>query len=152
MGKAHSNAWINAPLFFDLNLKPNLKVACGRNEKGLKEFAKKWGWEETETDWKKLVEREDIDIVDIALPQHLHYDVAMAAAKNGKHIFCEKPLALSSKQAEEMLKVAEDNKITHYLNHNYRRVPAVMLAKKMIERTENLVEFSIGEELISRIG
>ncbi len=133
MGKAHSNAWINAPLFFDLNLKPNLKVACGRNEKGLKEFAKKWGWEETETDWKKLVEREDIDIVDIALPQHLHYDVAMAAAKNGKHIFCEKPLALSSKQAEEMLKVAEDNKITHYLNHNYRRVPAVMLAKKMIE-------------------
>jgi predicted dehydrogenase len=133
MGKAHSNAWINAPLFFELGLKPKLKVACGRNEKVLKAFAEKWGWEETETDWKKLVEREDIDIVDIALPQHLHYDVAIAAAKNGKHIFCEKPMALTSKQAEEMLKVAEDNKITHYLNHNYRRVPAVMLAKKMIE-------------------
>jgi predicted dehydrogenase len=133
MGKAHSNAWIKAPLFFDLSIKPNLKVACGRNEKGVKEFAEKWGWEETETDWKKLVERPDVDIIDISLPQHLHYDVAIAAAKNGKHIFCEKPVAITSKQAEEMLKVAEDNNVTHYLNHNYRRVPAVMFAKQMID-------------------
>jgi predicted dehydrogenase len=99
----------------------------------LKEFAQKWGWEETETDWRKMVARPDIDIVDVALPQNLHYEVAMAAARAGKHIFCEKPLAMNSQQAEEMLKVCEENHVTHYLNHNYRRLPAVMLAKKMIE-------------------
>ena len=133
MGKAHSNGWIKAPLFFDLNLNPVLKVACGRNQTAVQEFATKWGWQEIETDWKKVVERPDIDVVDISLPQHLHYEVAMAAAKNGKHIFCEKPMAFSRKEAEEMLQAAEDNGVLHYLNHNYRRTPAVMLAKKMIK-------------------
>jgi predicted dehydrogenase len=133
MGRAHSNAWKKAPLFFDVPSRPVLKVACGRNEASLKEFAQKWGWEETETDWRKMVARPDIDIVDVALPQNLHYEVAMAAARAGKHIFCEKPLAMNSQQAEEMLKVCEENHVTHYLNHNYRRLPAVMLAKKMIE-------------------
>jgi predicted dehydrogenase len=133
MGKAHSNAWIKAPLFFDLKIKPELKVACGRNKEAVTAFAEKWGWQEVETDWKKVVENPDIDIIDISLPQHLHYEVAMAAAKNGKHIFCEKPLAHSRKQAEEMLKAAEDNGVLHYLNHNYRRIPAVKLAKQLIE-------------------
>jgi len=133
MGRAHSNAWIKAPLFFDLNIKPELKMACGRNPTAVRKFADTWGWQETETDWKKVVERPDIDIVDISLPQHLHYEVAMAAAQNGKHIFCEKPMAFTRKQAEEMLQVAEANGILHYLNHNYRRTPAVMLAKQMIE-------------------
>jgi predicted dehydrogenase len=133
MGRAHSNAWKKAPLFFDVPSQPVLKVACGRNEASLKEFAQKWGWEETETDWRKMVSRPDIDIVDVALPQNLHYEVAMAAARAGKHIFCEKPLAMNSQQAEEMLKVCEENHVTHYLNHNYQRLPAVMLAKKMIE-------------------
>jgi predicted dehydrogenase len=132
MGRAHSNAWINAPLFFDMQARPVLKAACGRHESSLKEFATKWGWQETETDWKKLVARPDIDIVDIALPQNLHFEIAVAAAKEGKHIFCEKPLAMNRRQAEEMLKVCEDNKVTHYLNHNYRRVPAVSYAKQMI--------------------
>lgn len=132
MGRAHSNAWINAPLFFDLPLKPVLKAVCGRNEEALKTFARKWGWESTETDWKKLVTRQDIDVIDIALPQNLHYEIAIAAAKEGKHIFCEKPLAMNSRQAEEMLKVCEDNNITHYLNHNYRRTPAITLAKQLI--------------------
>jgi predicted dehydrogenase len=134
MGRAHSNAWKKAPLFFDLPQQPVLKAACGRHESSLKEFAEKWGWEETETDWKKLVARPDIDIIDIALPQHLHYDVAIAAAREGKHIFCEKPLAMNRSQAEEMLRVCEDNKVTHYLNHNYRRVPAIAFARKMIEQ------------------
>ncbi|RDC65845.1 Inositol 2-dehydrogenase [Adhaeribacter pallidiroseus] len=133
MGRAHSNAWLQAPHFFDLPRTPVLKVACGRHEASLKEFAQKWGWEETETDWKKLVTRPDIDIIDIALPQHLHYEIAIAAAKAGKHIFCEKPLAMNSQQAEEMLRVCEDNKVTHYLNHNYRRVPAIAFAKKLIK-------------------
>jgi predicted dehydrogenase len=133
MGRAHSNAWKKAPLFFDLPVQLVLKVACGRQETSLKEFATKWGWEETETDWKKLITRSDIDIIDISLPQHLHYEIAIAAAKEGKHIFCEKPMAMNNRQAEEMLKVCEDNKVTHYLNHNYRRTPAISLAKKMIE-------------------
>ncbi|MCE7068874.1 Gfo/Idh/MocA family oxidoreductase [Dyadobacter sp. CY327] len=133
MGRAHSNAWKKAPQFFDMPATPVLKAACGRHEGSLKEFAEKWGWEETETDWKKLVSRPDIDIIDIALPQQLHYEVALAAAKEGKHIFCEKPLSMNSKQAEEMLKACEDNNVKHYLNHNYRRTPAVSFAKKMIE-------------------
>lgn len=136
MGKAHSNAWKQAALFFDLPAELNLKVACGRNEIAVTQFAQKWGWEEVETDWQKVVERDDIDIIDISLPQHLHFDVAIAAAKAGKHIFCEKPLALSSQQAREMLEVAEANGITHYLNHNYRRTPAVQLAKRLIDAGE----------------
>lgn len=133
MGKAHSNAWKRANEFFDLPFKPVLKVACGRHEPSLREFADKWGWEEIETDWRKLVKNKDIDIVDIGLPQNLHYEVAIAAAREGKHVFCEKPISMTSAEAEEMLKVCEDNKVVHYLNHNYRRVPAVMLAKKLID-------------------
>jgi predicted dehydrogenase len=133
MGRAHSNGWIKAPLFFDLNIKPILKVACGRNKQGVTDFANKWGWEEVETDWEKVVARPDIDIIDISLPQHLHYEVALQAAKNGKQIFCEKPMAFSSEQAKEMLQVAQQHGVLHYLNHNYRRTPAVMLAKQMID-------------------
>lgn len=133
MGRAHSNAWKKAPLFFDVPGEIVLKAACGRHEESVKEFAQKWGWEQTETDWKKLVSRKDIDIIDIALPQHLHYEIAIAAAKEGKHIFCEKPMAMNLKQAEEMLKVCQDNNVKHYLNHNYRRTPAIALAKKLID-------------------
>lgn len=132
MGRAHSNAWKKAPLFFDTPTTPVLKVACGRHQESLSEFADNWGWEETETDWQKLINRPDIDIIDIALPQNLHYEVALAAAKAGKHIFCEKPLSMNSGQAEEMLKACQENGVKHYLNHNYRRTPAVSLAKKMI--------------------
>jgi predicted dehydrogenase len=133
MGRAHSNAWKKASLFFDLPAGIALKAACGRHEASLKEFADKWGWEDTETDWKKLITRDDIDIIDIALPQHLHYEIAVAAAREGKHLFCEKPLAMTSRQAEEMLRTCEDNKVKHYLNHNYRRTPAIALAKQLIE-------------------
>ncbi len=133
MGRAHSNAWKKAPLFFDVTRQPVLKVACGRHLESLQTFARQWGWEETETDWKKMVARPDIAVVDIALPQRLHYEVAMAAARAGKHIFCEKPVAMNSQQAEEMLRVCEANHVTHYLNHNYRRLPAVILAKSMID-------------------
>jgi len=133
MGKAHSNAWMKAPRFFDLDVQPVMKVACGRHEEPLKEFAKRWGWEEVETDWRKMVERDDIDIVDIASPQNTHHEIAIAAAKAGKHIFCEKPQALNYKQAKEMYEVAEKSGIVHYLNHNYRRCPAVMLAKRLIK-------------------
>ena len=133
MGKAHSNAWKKAPYFFDLASKPVLKVACGQDEKALQEFAVRWGWEEIETDWQKVVQREDVDVVDISVPTHLHHRIALAAAQAGKHIFCEKPMAVSFDQAKEMYEAAERNGIKHYLNHNYRRTPAVMLAKQLIE-------------------
>jgi len=133
MGKAHSNAWKKAPYFFDVPVEPVLKVACGRHAGPLKAFADRWGWEEIETDWKKVIDREDIDIVDIGVPTHLHHEIALAAAKAGKHIFCEKPMAVSYNQAKEMFEAARENGITHYLNHNYRRCPAVRLAKQLID-------------------
>lgn len=133
MGKAHSNAWKNAPHFFDMNLRPVLKVACGQDEESLKTFAANWGWENIETDWRRIIERPDVDIVDISVPQHLHHEIAIAAAQAGKHIFCEKPLALNVAQARDMLAAVQAAGVVHYLNHNYRRIPAVMLAKRLIE-------------------
>lgn len=132
MGRMHTNAWMKAPLFFDTNIQPVRKLICGIPEKPLQEFAKKWGWEESTTDWHDVIERPDIDIVDIATPTFLHYEIALAAAKAGKHIFCEKPVALNSAQAREMCEAAERSGKVHYVNHNYRRNPAVMLAKRLI--------------------
>ena len=133
MGKAHSNAWLNSPHFFDMGIKPVLKMACGQNEAELKAFAERWGWEQTETDWRKVVENDEIDIIDISVPTYLHHEIAVAAAEAGKHIFCEKPFALTVQEAKEMYEAAEKAGIVHYLNHNYRRAPAVRLAKKLIE-------------------
>ena len=133
MGKAHSNGWLQASKFFDPELAPVLQVACGRNQESLRAFADRWGWKHTETDWRKAVAREDVDAVDISLPQHLHHEVAIAAAEAGKHIFCEKPMALSLPDAEAMLAAAEKAKVKHYVNHNYRRAPAVALARQLID-------------------
>jgi predicted dehydrogenase len=133
MGKAHSNAWLQARRFFDIESQPVLKVACGREKEPLRKFAERWGWEHTETDWHKVVERDDIDIVDISLPQNLHCEVATAAAKAGKHIFCEKPMALTVAEAQQMVNAAQQAGVKHYLNHNYRRCPAVQLAKRLID-------------------
>jgi predicted dehydrogenase len=133
MGKAHSSAWARVHRFFDVPFEPVLKVACSRREEGLRGFADQWGWEEISTDWQATVNRPDIDIVDIAAPPYLHHAMAMEAAKAGKHIFCEKPLALTSEQAEEMCAAAEKAGIVHYLNHNYRRCPAVSYARQLID-------------------
>ncbi len=133
MGKAHSNAWHSVNKFFDVGLQPVLKVACGRDPEGTKEFADRWGWEEAVTDWEKVVERDDVDIIDICTPTHLHKDMFIAAAENGKQIFCEKPAALSYAEAKEMYEAAEKAGVLHYLNHNYRRTPAVSFAKQMID-------------------
>jgi predicted dehydrogenase len=133
MGRAHSNAWRQAPRFFDLAATPVLKVACGRNPEALAAFAARWGWEHTETDWRAMVHRDDVDIVDVSVPTHLHYEVAMEALRAGKHVFCEKPLAMNAGQAREMYELAERQGLTHYLNHNYRRLPAVRLAKRLID-------------------
>ena len=110
-----------------------LKVACGQDEKATRDFAENWGWEELVTDWRKVVERPDVDIIDICTPTYLHKDIAIAAAQNGKQIFCEKPMALNFAEAKEMYEAAEKAGVLHYLNHNYRRTPAVAFAKQLIE-------------------
>ncbi len=133
MGKAHSHAYHDVSMFFDMDVEPVMKVICGRDEKGVKAAAKKFGWKEYETDWKKLVERDDIDLVDITAPSNAHKDIAIGAAKAGKHVFCEKPLALNVADAREILEVVEKAGVKHMINFNYRKAPAIALAKKMID-------------------
>jgi predicted dehydrogenase len=133
MGKAHSNAWSSVPKFFNVPVKPVLKVACGRDEAATREFANTWGWEKVETDWRKVVEDPQVDIVDISIPQHLHKEIAVAAAQNGKAIFCEKPMAMNYAEAKEMYEAVQKAGVLHYLNHNYRRTPAVAYARQLIE-------------------
>jgi len=133
MGRAHSNGWLQAGKFFDLESEIVLKVACGRDAPALERFARRWGWQTIETDWKKAVARDDVDIVDISVPQHLHHEIAIAAARHGKHVFCEKPMAMNVAQAQEMLTEAQQAGVKHFLNHNYRRCPAVGLARRLID-------------------
>lgn len=133
MGKAHSNAYRSLPMFFPKALKPEMVAICGRNASAVQEAADQLGWRESVTDWKQLVNREDIDLVDINAPSDAHKEIALAAAKAGKHIFCEKPLALTLADAREMLRAAEDAGVTHMVGFNYRFSPAVRLAKKLID-------------------
>lgn len=133
MGAAHSNAWTQAARFFDLPARPVLQAACGRDREALATFAARWGWASVEEDWRALVARDDIDVIDIAAPQALHAEIAIAAARAGKHLFCEKPMALGLQEARRMLAAAEQAKVIHYVNHNYRRVPAVQLARRLID-------------------
>ena len=133
MGRAHSNAYLKAPYFFDLPRVPTLKVACGRDNAAVKAFADRWGWESTESSWEAMVARDDVDLIDISTPTNTHVDIAIAAAKAGKHILCEKPMALSVAEARAMYEAADAAGVRHLVGFNYRRVPAIRLAKKMIE-------------------
>ncbi|MFI2858697.1 Gfo/Idh/MocA family protein [Paenibacillus sp. JSM ZJ436] len=132
MGKAHSNAYRALPMFFPKAAKPEMAVICGRDGQAVQEAADRFGWAESETDWRALIAREDIDIIDINAPSDAHKEIALAAAQAGKHIFCEKPLALSLKDAREMLQAAETAGIKHMTGFNYRFSPAVQLVKKLI--------------------
>ncbi|QCT01318.1 oxidoreductase domain-containing protein [Paenibacillus algicola] len=132
MGKAHSNAYRALPMFFPKAAKPEMAVICGRDGQAVQEAADRFGWAESETDWRALIARDDIDIIDINAPSDAHKEIALAAAQAGKHIFCEKPLALSLKDAREMLQAAETAGIKHMTGFNYRFSPAVQLVKKLI--------------------
>jgi predicted dehydrogenase len=134
MGRTHANGYTQAPNFFDLPLRPVLKAACGRDEAKLKEYAENWGFESTETDWRKLIERKDIDAIDICTPNNSHAEIAIAAARAGKMVLCEKPLSLDGPQGEEMVRVIEETKVPNTVWYNYRRIPAVSLAKQLIDR------------------
>ena len=136
MGKAHSQAWRNVGRFFDLEAEPVLKVVCGRDSAAVGEFAEEWGWEIASSDWKEAVKREDVDVVDVSAPGHLHCEMALASAQAGKHVFCEKPLANSLDESKRMLSAVREAGVKHMVNFNYRRCPAVTLAKQMIDAGE----------------
>jgi predicted dehydrogenase len=132
MGRAHSNAYRQVAPFFSPRLTPRLRVLCGRTKTAVDEAARQLGWEESATDWEEVVSRKDIDLVDICTPGDSHAPIAIAAARAGKAVFCEKPLANSLADARLMLAAVRRARVTHMICHNYRRVPAVMLAKSLI--------------------
>ena len=133
MGRAHSNAYRKVNNFFDLPYRPVLKAACARDKEKIKGFADKWGYESIDTDWRKLLERKDIDAVDICVPNNLHCEIALAAAAAGKMILCEKPLAMNCVEGLKMVNAVEKAKVPNTVWYNYRRVPAVTLAKQLID-------------------
>src|SRR5215475_10981065 len=133
MGRAHSNAYSKVNHFFDLKYRPVLKAACARSADKARAFADQWGYESIETDWRKLVERKDIDLIDICVPNNLHAEIAIAAAQNGKMILCEKPLSMNSAEGRKMVEAVEKAKVPNMVWYNYRRVPAVTFAKRLID-------------------
>jgi predicted dehydrogenase len=133
MGRAHSNAFLQAPRFFETDYEPVLKAICARDAERARAFAENWGYESVETDWRALVHRRDIDLVDIASPNDTHAEIAIAAAQAGKMVLCEKPLGRNSAEAEAMVVAVEATQAPNMVWYNYRRVPAVMLLKQLID-------------------
>jgi len=134
MGKAHSQAYIDLPIFFyPPPAKPNLIAICGRNETFVSEAAKRYGFKRYYTDWKHLIEDDKVELFDNCASNYMHAEPCIAAAESGKHILCEKPLAINAKEARRMLGAVEKAKVKHMVGFNYRFVPAVRLAKKLIE-------------------
>jgi predicted dehydrogenase len=133
MGRTHSNAFLQAPRYFSLPVKPVLKALCSRNADRAKAFAANWGYESVETDWRKLIDRKDIDLIDIASPNDTHQEIAIAAAKAGKMVMCEKPLGRTAAEAKAMVDAVEAAKVPNSVWYNYRRVPAVVLIKNLID-------------------
>jgi len=136
MGRAHSNAYRQVAPFFKPRLRPRMKVLCGRTRSKVERAARELGWDEVATDWREVIERSDIDIIDIATPGDSHAEIAIAAARAGKAVFCEKPLANSVREARQMLAAADRAGVAHMICHNYRRAPAVMLARQLIAEGE----------------
>jgi len=133
MGKVHSHAYRDLPFFFDKGARPILQAIAGRHETAVKQAAEKMGWASYETDWRRLIERDDIDVIDIVTPNYMHAEMAIAAAEAGKHIIMEKPLAMTVEQAERIAEAVKKNNVIHMICHNYRFAPAVQFAKKLIQ-------------------
>jgi predicted dehydrogenase len=133
MGRTHSNAFLQAPRFFDVPYEPVLTAVCARNADRVKAFAANWGYENVVTDWRALVDRKDIDLIDIASPNDTHAEIAVAAAQAGKMVMCEKPLGRNGSEAEKMVAAVEKARVPNSVWYNYRRVPAVTLAKQLVD-------------------
>lgn len=157
MGRVHSNAYRHVGPIFRPAISPVLQAVCARNADQANTFARDWGYEHVETDWRRLVERDDVDAVDICVPNHLHKDIAVAAARAGKAVLCEKPLALHTADAEAMCTAVEAAGVANTVWFNYRRIPAVTLAKQMVSqgrlgriyhyRASFLQDWTIAEDL-----
>jgi len=135
MGAAHSQAWRNAASFFDLALRPRTSALCGRDAARVREAADRLGWAATETEWKLLIERDDVQLVDICTPGDTHAEIAVAALEAGKHVLCEKPLANTVEEAEAMVAAAERAAaagVRSMVGFTYRRVPAIALARNLV--------------------
>ena len=157
MGRTHSNAFNRVANFFDVPVRPVLKTVCARSKDRAESFAAQWGYAGFETDWRKLVESPDIDVVDIASPNNTHQEIALAAAAAGKMVLCEKPLGRTPAESEAMVAAVEQAGVANMVCYNYRRVPAVTLAKYLIDegrlgrifhyRTVFLQDWTISSEL-----
>ncbi|PKH39266.1 Gfo/Idh/MocA family protein, partial [Nocardioides alpinus] len=135
MGAAHSQAWRNAPRFFDLPLHPRMAALAGRDADRVSAAADRLGWDSTETSWQALVDRDDIDLIDVCTPGDTHAEIAIAALRAGKHVLCEKPLANSVEEAEAMVLAAEEaavHGVRAMVGFTYRRVPAIALARQLV--------------------
>ncbi|MEK6270284.1 MAG: Gfo/Idh/MocA family oxidoreductase [Planctomycetales bacterium] len=133
MGRTHSNAYKRVNDFFEREYRPVLKAVCGRDAEKAEAFAAQWQYESVETDWKKLIAREDIDAIDICTPNNTHAEIAIAAAEAGKMVLCEKPLSMDPEEGERMVTAVERAKVPNTVWYNYRRVPAVTLAKQLVQ-------------------
>lgn len=157
MGRTHSNAYKRVNDFFDLEYRPVLKAICGRNAENAQAFADQWQYESIETDWRRLLDRDDIDAIDICTPNNTHAEIAKAAAEAGKMVLCEKPLSMNTAEGEEMVRTIESAGVANTVWYNYRRVPAVTLAKNLIDegrlgrifhyRANFLQDWTISEDL-----
>jgi len=133
IGRVHAHAWLNMPLYYyPPPARPTLVGISGRNRERVKSFAEKFGFQRTFDDWRMLVKDPAVDIVDICTPPHLHAETAILAFESGKHVLCEKPLARNRKEAEEMLRAAKQAETKHMVGFNYRFIPAVSYARKLI--------------------
>jgi predicted dehydrogenase len=157
MGKAHTNAYATVGNFFELQHQPVLKALCARNAEKAQVFADNWGYESIESDWRKLIARDDIDVVDICVPNNLHKEISIAAAEAGKMILCEKPIAMNTEEGEAMCRAVEKAGVANMVWYNYRRIPAVTHAKNIIDsgnlgrifhyRANFLQDWTISEDL-----
>ena len=157
MGRTHSNAFLQAPRFFDLPYQPVLQAVCARTASRAQAFAGNWGYRSIETDWRKLIDRSDIDLIDIASPNDTHAEIAIAAARAGKMVLCEKPLARSTAEGQKMVDAVKAAGVPNMVWYNYRRVPAIVLLKSLIEegrlgrifhyRTQFLQDWTISGDL-----
>jgi len=135
MGRAHTHAYTDLPIFFDPGVEVVKKIICS-NEESVIDIAKRWHWEKYSLDWREVVQNPEVDLVDIAAPSAIHAQIAIAAAKAGKHVFCEKPLALNLEDAKAMVNAVEKAEVVNMIGFNYRRVPAIALAKRLINDGE----------------
>jgi len=157
MGRTHSNAFRQVSSFFDLSFEPVLKAVCGRNQERAAQFQQTWGYDSVESDWRRLLERKDIDVIDIASPNDTHAEIAIAAANAGKIVLCEKPLGRNAAESKPIVDAVDNAKVPNMVWYNYRRVPAIMLAKELIDegklgrifhyRAKFLQDWTISSEL-----